>query len=147
MKKTEGQEKDLRTFLSETFSLYMKTYALHWNYEGPKFYGVHMLTEKQYTETAKAIDEIAERLRAMGNKAPVSLKQIMEDSDLKEYKNVTPGNGAIKELAASNRQLSALAKEVAKTAEEADDLYTHDMMVARSGVHDKYAWLLESFEA
>ncbi|PIS10898.1 MAG: DNA starvation/stationary phase protection protein, partial [Bdellovibrio sp. CG10_big_fil_rev_8_21_14_0_10_47_8] len=59
-----GSDMDLRTFLSQTFVVYMKTYALHWNYEGPRFYGVHHLTEMQYQDMAEAIDQIAERMRA-----------------------------------------------------------------------------------
>lgn len=142
-----GAEKDLRSFLSETFTLYMKTYALHWNYEGPKFYGVHNLTEKQYTELATAIDELAERMRALGTGAPVSLSQIIEHSSLREFKSSASHEQAIKELARSNRELSQFAKDAAEAADEVGDKFTHDMLVARSGVHDKFAWMLESFHA
>ncbi len=142
--KTPSDEADLRSFLSETFVVYMKTYALHWNYEGPKFYGIHKLTETQYTDIATAIDEVAERIRAIGQPAPVSLSQILENSSLKEFRNAQFNDQAIKDLAQSHRKLSQLAKRVAKKAEEEKDLFTHDLMVARSGAHDKFAWLLES---
>lgn len=133
-------------FVSETFTLYMKTYAVHWNYHGPKFYGVHHMTEEHYKELAEAIDVMAERLRAKGYKAPVSLEQIIKNSDLKEFQDVA-ADKSIKELAQAHRSLSALAKTCAEDADEAGDLFTHDMLVARIGVHDKFAWMLESFQS
>lgn len=139
-------ENDLRGFLSHTFVAYMKTYALHWNYEGDKFYGIHQLTEKQYRDMAEAIDELAERMRAMGNTAPVSLQQILDHSSLKEYKGGVHSDKAIGELAQTHRNLSTMAKEVAEAAEKNNDPVTHDLLIHRSGVHDKFAWMLESFQ-
>lgn len=138
-------EYDLRSFLSQTFVIYMKTYALHWNYVGPKFFSVHKMTEEQYEELAGAVDLMAERMRALGDEAPVSLKQILEHADLREFTRVSNGESAIRELAKSHRLVSELAKKTAEAAEKANDLFTHDLLVARVGVHDKFAWMLESF--
>lgn len=141
-----SEENNLRNFISETFTIYMKTYAVHWNYQGSKFYGVHHMTEEQYKELAEAIDVMAERLRAVGHKAPVSLEQIVKNSSLKEFQDIA-GDKSVKELGNAHRALSKLAKEYAEAADEAGELFTHDMFVARIGIHDKFAWMLESFQA
>lgn len=136
----------LQLVLADTFVLYMKTYAVHWNYQGPKFFSVHKMTEEQYQQLAEAIDEIAERLRALGRAAPISLETILANSDLREMgKNMASGDQALMDLAAGHTLLSRRAHEAAHACERGDDLFSQDMMVGRVGEHDKAAWMLRSF--
>lgn len=136
---------ELRLFLSDTFVLYMKTYAVHWNFEGSKFFSVHKMTEEQYQQLAEAVDEIAERIRALGEKAPVSLHEILGSADLNEFKHNSDGDKAISELWHTNEKLSALARELSIKVSEAGDVFTADMLTRRVGAHDKAAWMLRSF--
>jgi starvation-inducible DNA-binding protein len=138
----------LKLVLADTFVLYMKTYAVHWNYKGSKFFSVHRLTEEHYGELAEAIDEIAERIRAKGCEAPISLGNILNSSDMSEMKNnEASGDQAIKELVEGHQLLAKRAKESAKILEDEGDLYSNDLMIARIGAHDKAAWMLRSFLA
>lgn len=135
----------LRLVLSDTFVLYMKTYAVHWNYTGSNFFSIHRLTEEQYKELAEAVDEIAERVRALGHEAPISLEAMLEASDLKEIGNGKMAGGAmLEELARGHDVLAKKAKQSADAAEENDDYFSHDMMVARIGAHQKAAWMIKS---
>jgi starvation-inducible DNA-binding protein len=61
----------------------MMTYTVHWNFEGPNFFSVHKLTEGQYEALALAVDEIAERIRALGFVAPISLDEVLQSNNLK----------------------------------------------------------------
>lgn len=135
---------DLQHFLAETFVLYMKTYALHWNYTGANFYGIHKMTEEQYTDIAEAIDTIAERIRATRQEAPFSLEQILNSSSLKEFTKSVNDSDAIKTLADDNTKLAKMAMSIAEKCEEEKDLFSHDLMVARIGQHEKFAWMLNS---
>ncbi|HMN67292.1 MAG TPA: DNA starvation/stationary phase protection protein [Bdellovibrionales bacterium] len=138
---------ELKRVLADTFVLYMKTYAVHWNFKGPRFFSVHKLTEEHYGELAEAIDEIAERIRAKGVDAPVSLEDILAQADLSEMKrqeNAT-SDRALTELIAGHELLAKRAKEAAEVLDEAGDLFSCDMMTARIGAHDKAAWMLRSF--
>jgi len=65
---TEG----LSRLLADTYTLYLKTHNFHWNVTGPMFNTLHLMFETQYTELATAVDEIAERIRALGVAAPGS---------------------------------------------------------------------------
>ncbi len=134
----------LKGFLADTYVLLIKTQGCHWNARGPNFFGLHKLTEEQYEELFKAVDELAERLRALGGQAPVSLADMLGLAALDEAKEVHATEEAVRLLVADNRAMSARAKELALDADEADDLATHDMLVKRIEVHDKAAWLLES---
>ncbi len=62
--------KELSALLGSSYLLYVKTHNYHWNVTGPMFTTLHTLFETQYTELAMAIDEIAERIRALGPYAP-----------------------------------------------------------------------------
>lgn len=135
----------LKLVLADTFVLYMKTYAVHWNYKGAKFFSVHKLTEQHYEELAMAIDEIAERIRATGDEAPISLSDILSSSDLSEMRNDANDDVALKELVAGHMLLAKRAKEAVKDFESSDDFFSQDMMTARIGAHEKAAWMLRSF--
>ena len=58
--------------LSDTYVLYVKTQGFHWNVAGPLFYSLHKLTQAQYEDMFGAIDQLAERIRAIGYPAPAS---------------------------------------------------------------------------
>ncbi|MEM9173076.1 MAG: ferritin-like domain-containing protein, partial [Pseudomonadota bacterium] len=62
----------LSRLLADTYTTYLKTHNFHWNVTGPMFATLHTLFETQYTEMASAVDDIAERIRALGEPAPGS---------------------------------------------------------------------------
>ena len=75
--------------LADTYTLYLKTHNFHWNVTGPLFNTLHLMFETQYTELATAVDEIAERIRALGAVAPGSYSQFAERTEIRE-ENGTP---------------------------------------------------------
>lgn len=144
-KAKESNLEKMQQVLGDTFVLYMKTYAVHWNYTGTNFFSVHKMTEGQYQELAEAVDLIAERIRAMGHEAPISLSSILNSADLNEIKKENISAGVmLEELVKGNELLSKRAKEAAKVCEENEDPFGHDMMAARVGAHDKAHWMLKS---
>ena len=70
----------LSNLLADSYTLYLKTHNYHWNVEGPLFNTLHLMFETQYTELALAVDEIAERIRALGVKAPGSYSEFASTS-------------------------------------------------------------------
>lgn len=69
-KSTESVVDSLRVVLADSYALMAQTHICHWNVEGPGFFALHAAFEGQYTELFTAIDEIAERIRSLGNYAP-----------------------------------------------------------------------------
>ena len=62
---------ELSKVLADSFTVYQKTHGYHWNVRGPNFRGLHLLLEEQYNEIWTSIDEIAERIRALDQFAPM----------------------------------------------------------------------------
>ena len=68
----------LSKVLADSYLLYLKTHNYHWNVTGELFHQLHEQFEEQYTELAEAIDEIAERIRALGFRAPGTFQEFNE---------------------------------------------------------------------
>lgn len=134
----------LATVLAETFVLYFKTHAFHWNVEGPRFKSLHELFEEQYTELWEATDELAERIRALDSYAPTSLGAFLKDASLKEQSKVLKSDDMLKELAEDNTKIVTEIYKVLREAEDAGDEVTVDMLIGRVTVHEKAAWMLRS---
>ena len=140
----EGIAEGLTSFLSDTYILMGKTQGCHWNVTGPNFHGLHLLFEVQYTELFKAVDILAERIRALGSPAPMTIEHMAGLSTLKQPGRVVDAAGMVRMLGDDHAALSVAAAKLADLADEDDDLATHDMLVARIASHDKAAWLLRS---
>ncbi len=78
----------LSRLLADSYSLYLKTQSFHWNVSGPMFNALHNMFETQYTELALAVDEIAERIRALDMPAPGSYSQFAKLSKIPEETGV-----------------------------------------------------------
>ncbi len=133
--------------LASTYVLYHKTHAFHWNITGPLFYSVHKLTDEQYQSLASAIDEIAERVRAIGFPAVTGLKNYLEQSVVSDDTAITDANEMIGQLAKDHQAVAAQLRDAAAEAEEADDVYTADLLTARIGAHEESAWMLNALNA
>jgi starvation-inducible DNA-binding protein len=134
----------LTDLLADTHRLMFKSQTVHWNATGPLFGPLHATTEVQYTEMFAAIDEMAERIRALGAPAPSSLEELMARAQIRDRYDVPAATEMIRELVADHRTLSVRTEELASAATTAGDSATADLAVRRRLFHDKAAWLLEA---
>lgn len=134
----------LKKLLADTYGLQLKTQNYHWNVEGTHFRSLHLLFEEQYNELFAAVDVIAERIRALGEKAPGTYSEFSKLSKVKEGNSDLDDMGMAADLYSTNQQLVQSLKKVIEVAEKADDAATADLATQRIAVHDKAAWMLKS---
>lgn len=134
----------LKKVLAESYGLMLKTQNYHWNVEGPNFPGLHALFMAQYSELFLAVDLIAERIRALGEKAPGSYGEFGKLSKIKDGDGDLDADLMVKDLYESNVTLLASVKKAFTAAEKAGDQPTVDLMNARSALHEKTIWMLKS---
>jgi starvation-inducible DNA-binding protein len=134
----------LSKLLADTYTLYLKTQGFHWNVVGPRFYELHKLFEEQYTELAAANDEIAERIRALGAKAPSSYSEFKSLATVEEQSDVPPETEMLRQLLADHRVAVRTAQAVVRVSEDHDDVGSSDLATQRIRAHEKAAWMLES---
>jgi len=135
----------LRQVVADSYALLGQTHLCHWNVEGPSFFALHAAFEEQYTELFQAIDEIAERIRALGAYAPGGLGSLAKIAGFKE---IPEGAGAavmVESLVEQNSILIDHAALVRDQAGENNDKETEDLMIARIQVHEKTSWMLRSY--
>jgi starvation-inducible DNA-binding protein len=131
--------------LADTYSLYLKTQNFHWNVKGPEFYSLHILFEKQYEEMAAAVDEIAERIRALGFYVDASFSAFKEATSVSQERKVLNIKEMLVSLIEGHDVLVRNARKVAEISDKEGDFATVDMLGRRLGAHEKMAWFLRSF--
>ena len=141
----EQVSRNLKSVLADSYLLMLKTHYYHWNVKGRLFKSLHDLTEEQYTELFAAIDELAERIRALGHEAPGSIGAYQELSSIEDAQSDLTDMEMTADLVKSQESLIHRLRDTLNVAEEAHDEVTVDMMVERLTVHEKNAWMLRSF--
>lgn len=134
----------LSRVLADTYTLYLKSHNFHWNVTGPMFQTLHLMFEQHYNELALAVDELAERIRALGFPAPGTYRQFAELASIKEDDGVPAATDMIRLLVEGHETVARTAREVFKIAEAANDQPTCDLLTQRMQVHEKTAWMLRS---
>ena len=134
----------LSDFLADTYSLYLKTQNFHWNIVGPDFYALHILFEKHYENMAEGIDEIAERIRALGQFAEGSFSAFKKRSSIKEETKAVKAEKMITKLIEGHELISRNGRKLIKEAQGHHDEITVDLIIKRLGFHEKAAWMLRS---
>ncbi len=137
----------LSKLLADSYSLYLKTHNYHWNVEGPLFNTLHLMFEEQYTELATAIDEIAERIRALGVKAPGSYSAFSDLTSIGEASGDESAEEMIRDLVDGQEAVTRTARELIAAADAASDEPTADLLTQRMQIHEKNAWMLRSMLA
>jgi starvation-inducible DNA-binding protein len=134
----------LSRVLADTYALYFKTHAFHWNVEGPRFYGLHKMFEEQYTEMWGAVDDIAERIRALGQPAPGSYAQLARLASVHDQSGVPAAEAMVRELLEGHETIMSTVRMAIAKAQDAKDEATVGILASRLEVHDKTAWMLST---
>ena len=137
----------LARYLADAFTLYLKTHNFHWNVTGPMFNSLHVMFETQYTEQWNALDEVAERTRALGFNAPGSYAEFIGLTSIREEegaRDVPDWKAMVQQLVDGNEAVCRTARSVLQTADDAGDDPTVDLLTQRLQTHEKYAWMLRS---
>lgn len=134
----------LHKVVCSSYLLFVKTQGYHWNVVGPHFYSLHKLFEEQYNELFLAIDELAERIRALQTKAPFSLQEILKTASLSEQEKLPNAEDMVKDLITGHETIVIDLKSGINSAEAANDAATADLLTGRLEVHGKALWMLRA---
>lgn len=135
----------LNKLLADENVLYTKVRNAHWNIEGVDFHAQHLFFEGLYDELAELIDEVAERVRAIGHYAVGTMKQFLELTQLTEMKyGKNDSQGYIKELLGDYESLIITIREYIDVVDKHGDAGTEDFLVGVLAKHEKTAWMLRA---
>lgn len=137
----------LTGMLADAHILLVKTQGVHWNVVGPLFISLHQLTEEQYQDLFGAIDQIAERIRAIGYPAPKSVADMMTHTAIKEETGNPTAEEMVRALIGDHETVSRRLRDAVEVAEGLRDVATADLLTERLQVHEKAIWMLRAIVA
>jgi starvation-inducible DNA-binding protein len=132
----------LGAVLADSYQLFIKTQGVHWNVSGPNFYGLHKLTQDQYEDLYEAIDEIAERIRSLGQVAPATYRAYGEMGRIRDEESDPTPEAQLQTLVRDNGLLCETLRDAIEVAEEHGDVVTADLLTQRLSRHEQNGWML-----
>jgi starvation-inducible DNA-binding protein len=136
--------KSLEVILASSYGLALKTQNYHWNVTGANFKSLHELFGAQYEELSEAIDDLAERIRALGDKVEGTFDNFSKLSKIKAGDKKLNSNDMLKDLVSGHEAVVKLLNAGIKISQKEGDEATADMLIGRIEAHDKAAWMLRS---
>ena len=150
-KSTTAAKKDTRVIdglnlvVADSYALMALTHLAHWNVEGPDFFPLHKAFQEQYENLFEAIDEIAERVRALDAYAIGGLNTLAKVAQMEEFKSPMPQKDYVAALIVAHEKVVDDATRTRDIAGEGMDLQTQDLMIKRLEWHQKTLWMLKSY--
>ncbi|MEM7640907.1 MAG: DNA starvation/stationary phase protection protein [Pseudomonadota bacterium] len=144
VKNTDAIAQGLADVLADTYRMIFKTHAYHWNVEGPLFYSIHNLTEEQYENMFAAADELAERIRALGKMAPMTMAEIMSASRVEDLEKTPSAGEMCEDLARDHEKLAHRLHALVELSGDHNDPVTEDLATERSAFHEQAVWMLRA---
>ena len=144
IQKAENAASNLENCLADSFMLMIKSQVYHWNVVGPLFQPLHVLTQEHYENLFEAIDDIAERIRALGYPAPSSIVDMAQKSVIDEDTGSTSAEEMVRTLIKDHEAVASRFRDAAKLADHTGDLVTADLLTERIAFHEKAVWMLKA---
>jgi starvation-inducible DNA-binding protein len=125
--------------------LYIKLHNYHWYVKGGQFFTLHVKFEEFYNEAALHVDELAERLLAIGGSPVATMRECLELSSVKEANGQENADEMVQSVINDFSIIIGELKEGMSLAGELDDETTGDMLLAIHSGLEKHVWMLTAF--
>jgi starvation-inducible DNA-binding protein len=134
--------------LADEYVLLTKTRNYHWNVEDPRFNDLHKFFDEQYELLSAAVDEIAERVRAVSGRTRATLKEFINSSQIREDVGSYPNADTMLSNLLSDHEtiIKTLRKNISE-CQQLNDEGTANFLTDKMEEHEKMAWMLRSFIA
>ena len=136
--------KNLEIILANSYALTVKTQNYHWNVAGENFKSLHEMFGAQYEEIFTALDEIAERIRALGSSVTASFEHFSKISQFKNGDEKADAKAMLKDLSDDHKSVVRFINVGIKAAQANGDEGTADMLIGRAKAHEKTILMLEA---
>lgn len=135
----------LNVLLANYQRFYMNSRGFHWNIKGDKFFELHIKFEELYNDSLLKIDEIAERVLTLGFTPLHTYSDYAEVSTIKEAKNISRGEEAIRQILRGYEILLPLEREILELSANAGDEGTNALMSDYIREQEKLVWMYSAY--
>lgn len=122
-------------------------YSIHWNLVSPHFLAIHKFTDKQHSLVLELVDELAERVRALGVKIPTTLEDIFKLKSISEvclFGSDQTDYQCLCALLQSSQMAHGHVTESIELANQCNDLGTQDILIGIEKALAKQIWMIKS---
>jgi len=135
----------LNARLADAIDLQSQMKQAHWNVKGPNFIALHELFDKINESVEDYVDDLAERLVALGGVAVGTVRQVAERSQQKEYPlTITSGREHVEAVASALATFGKATRAAIDASDELRDRDTADLFTEISRGVDKWLWFVEA---
>lgn len=124
---------------------FTKLHNFHWYVKGPNFFALHTKYEELYDEASQFIDDLAERILAIGGNPVATLRESLDISIIDEAGKYYKAEEMVAELSKDFTNVSKQLEEAIEVAGKAEDDVTEDMFIGMQTDIDKHNWMLKSY--
>ncbi|MCI3925179.1 DNA starvation/stationary phase protection protein [Paenibacillus sp. TRM 82003] len=125
--------------------LFVKLHNYHWFVKGPVFFTLHLKFEELYNEAALHIDELAERVLAIGGRPLATMGEYLATASVKEANGTEKAADMVRSIEQDFRMVIGELLQGMELAQNAGDETTSDMLLAIHSSLEKHVWMLASF--
>lgn len=141
----ETLAQELNTLLASFQIHYQSLRGFHWNITGRKFFELHLKFEEYYNDALLKIDEIAERILALGGKPLHTFSQYLQHSFITENGYVSTEKESVELVAAHLSALLACERKLMRLASDASDEGTSSLLSEYIKQQEKTLWMLRAW--
>lgn len=136
----------LNDILANEYVLYTQTLNYHWNVKGPHFHDLHAMFREQYEQQLQRADDVAERVRSLGERAFGTLQEFSQRATIKEEPGVVPSAHIMIQNLLNGHEtiIRLIRKDLQKVADQYGDLGTNNFLTDLMEKHEKTAWMLRA---
>ncbi|MEM8954146.1 MAG: DNA starvation/stationary phase protection protein [Verrucomicrobiota bacterium] len=137
---------NLNQVVADCYALMASTHLAHWNVEGTDFFQLHEAFQGQYEDLFSAIDDLAERVRALDEYAVGGIKTLSGMTKMDDMSaGSLPGKDMVAALIEGHEVVMGGLFKTRKLAAENGDAETEDVCIGRIEAHEKAVWMLKSY--
>jgi starvation-inducible DNA-binding protein len=129
--------------LANAFVLYANYKHYHWQVFGPMFHDLHLMFDKFAHQALETTDELAERIRMIGQ--DVQTVQLKQMQDTATVQSAHEGQNVREMLEEADANLLLVIKDMrdaVKAAEQSNDPGTVDLFSKMVQIHEQHEWFL-----
>jgi starvation-inducible DNA-binding protein len=135
----------LNARVADAIDLQLGLKQAHWNLKGPSFIALHELLDSIEGRMAEHVDEMAERIVALGGVAAGTTQTVGTTTSLKPYPaTITKQADHLTAVADRFADLGKKIRAAIDVAAEAGDQGTADLLTGVSRAVDKDLWFIEA---
>jgi starvation-inducible DNA-binding protein len=132
--------------LADEYLLLTKTKKYHWNVVDPRFNDLHKFLDEQYEQISVAVDDIAERVRALGEKTKATLNEFISSSQIREDPGSYPdADSMLRNLLVDHETIIKTLRKHIEECQQLKDEGTANFLTDKMEEHEKMGWMLRSF--